>query len=69
MSKLISPEASCGFECTCALILFFIYNKHFEVNGNIDPVDEEGNAPQARGNTLMVRLNTLRSDSHPLLAE
>jgi hypothetical protein len=37
-----------------ALILFFIYNKHFQVNGNIDPVDEGGNEPQATGNKLKV---------------
>ncbi|MBY5440329.1 hypothetical protein GR204_31585 [Rhizobium leguminosarum] len=38
----------------CALILFFIYNKHFQVNGNIDPVDEGGNEPQATGTKLKV---------------
>ncbi|QND43198.1 hypothetical protein HB770_02510 [Rhizobium leguminosarum bv. viciae] len=37
-----------------ALILFFIYNKHFQVNGNIDPVDEGGNEPQATGIKLKV---------------
>ncbi|RSB86566.1 hypothetical protein EFD55_01205 [Rhizobium pisi] len=36
------------------MILFFIYNKHFQVNGNIDPVDEGGNEPQAARNELRV---------------
>jgi hypothetical protein len=36
----------------CALILFFIYNKHFQVNGNIDPVDEGGKQPQASENKI-----------------
>jgi hypothetical protein len=40
------------------LILFFIYNKHFQVNGNIDPVDEGGNAPQAAENEIRVALTS-----------
>ncbi|MBY5808362.1 hypothetical protein HFO12_03055 [Rhizobium leguminosarum] len=53
LSNLFSlRNARCIGEC--ALILFFIYNKHFQVNGNIDPVDEGGNEPQATGNKLKV---------------
>ncbi|WP_088683961.1 hypothetical protein [Rhizobium sp. R635] len=49
---LLQGSARCIGDC--ALILFFIYNKHFQVNGNIDPVDEGGNAPQAAGNEIKV---------------
>ncbi|MBB3521666.1 hypothetical protein FHX03_000975 [Rhizobium sp. BK456] len=52
LQLLNSGNTRCTGEC--ALILFFIYNKHFQVNGNIDPVDEGGNEPQATGNKLKV---------------
>ena len=35
LSTYLLPEKALAALAKCALILFFIYNKHFEVNGNI----------------------------------
>ncbi|WP_416065323.1 hypothetical protein ACK9YZ_00645 [Rhizobium sp. ZK1] len=50
------------------MILFFIYNKHFQVNGNIDPVDEGGKRPQAIEKQDKGRLKRLLVRLYPLLA-
>ncbi|QRM43210.1 hypothetical protein F2982_07030 [Rhizobium sp. BG4] len=59
LSNLLLPEETLAASAKCALILFFIYNKHFQVNGNIVPVDEGGKQPQAIQNNIRIAIDKL----------
>jgi len=52
--NILLPRGNTRFVGECSLILFFIYNKHFQVNGIIHPVDEGGKQPHAIQNKIRI---------------